>query len=63
MTVRGDVVGEIRAGVVVLLGVASGDTAAEAERLAGKVAKLRIFETRTAASTARSSRSRARRSS
>jgi D-tyrosyl-tRNA(Tyr) deacylase len=28
----------------VLLGVARGDTAAEAERLAGKVANLRIFE-------------------
>jgi D-aminoacyl-tRNA deacylase len=28
----------------VLLGVARGDTAADAERLAGKVANLRIFE-------------------
>ncbi len=28
----------------VLLGVARGDTAADAERLAGKVARLRIFE-------------------
>jgi D-tyrosyl-tRNA(Tyr) deacylase len=28
----------------VLLGVARGDTAADAERLAGKVASLRIFE-------------------
>ena len=36
--------GEIGAGVCVLLGVAGGDTAAEAERLAGKVARLRIFE-------------------
>jgi D-aminoacyl-tRNA deacylase len=36
--------GEIGAGVCVLLGVARGDTAAEAERLAGKVARLRIFE-------------------
>ncbi len=36
--------GEIGAGLVVLLGVADGDTAAEAERLAGKIARLRIFE-------------------
>jgi D-tyrosyl-tRNA(Tyr) deacylase len=35
---------EIEAGLVVLLGVAEGDTAADAERLAGKVARLRIFE-------------------
>ena len=32
------------AGVVVLLGVAAGDTAADAERMAAKVARLRIFE-------------------
>jgi D-tyrosyl-tRNA(Tyr) deacylase len=44
VTVDGEVVGEIPQGVVVLLGVAVGDTAAEAERLAGKVARLRIFE-------------------
>ena len=36
--------GEIGRGLVVLLGVAEGDTEAEAERLAGKVARLRIFE-------------------
>ena len=36
--------GEIGAGLCVLLGVARGDTAADAERLAGKVARLRIFE-------------------
>jgi D-aminoacyl-tRNA deacylase len=36
--------GQIGPGLVVLLGVARGDTAAEAERLAGKVARLRIFE-------------------
>jgi D-aminoacyl-tRNA deacylase len=36
--------GEIGAGLCVLLGVARGDTAAVAERLAGKVARLRIFE-------------------
>ena len=31
-------------GLCVLLGVARGDIAADAERLAGKVARLRIFE-------------------
>jgi D-aminoacyl-tRNA deacylase len=36
--------GEIGAGLLVLLGVAAGDTEAEAERLASKVARLRIFE-------------------
>lgn len=36
--------GEIGAGVCVLLGVARGDTAGDADRLAGKVARLRIFE-------------------
>ena len=36
--------GEIGAGLCVLLGVAHGDAAADAERLAGKVARLRIFQ-------------------
>ena len=36
--------GEIGAGLLVLLGVAEGDTKAEADRLAGKIARLRIFE-------------------
>jgi D-tyrosyl-tRNA(Tyr) deacylase len=36
--------GEIEAGLVVLLGVGEGDTEAEADRLAGKVARLRVFE-------------------
>jgi D-tyrosyl-tRNA(Tyr) deacylase len=36
--------GEIGAGLCVLLGVARGDTAADAERLAGKAARLRIFQ-------------------
>jgi D-tyrosyl-tRNA(Tyr) deacylase len=36
--------GEIGAGLCVLLGVARGDTAVDAERLAAKVANLRIFE-------------------
>ena len=36
--------GEIGAGLCVLLGVARGDGEEEAGRLAGKVARLRIFE-------------------
>jgi D-tyrosyl-tRNA(Tyr) deacylase len=36
--------GEIGPGVLVLLGVADGDKEAGAERLAGKIARLRIFE-------------------
>jgi D-tyrosyl-tRNA(Tyr) deacylase len=42
--VRGEPVGEVGPGVCVLLGVARGDGPAEAQRLAGKVARLRIFE-------------------
>jgi D-aminoacyl-tRNA deacylase len=42
--VGGETVGEIERGLCVLLGVARGDTAAEAARLAGKVARLRVFE-------------------
>jgi D-tyrosyl-tRNA(Tyr) deacylase len=44
VTVDGAVVGAIAQGLVVLLGIARGDTAAEAGRLAGKVAALRVFE-------------------
>ena len=36
--------GTIGPGLVVLVGVAEDDTEAEAERLAGRVARLRIFE-------------------
>jgi D-tyrosyl-tRNA(Tyr) deacylase len=36
--------GEIGPGLCVLLGVAATDGSAEAERLAGKVARLRVFE-------------------
>jgi D-aminoacyl-tRNA deacylase len=42
--VADEVVGEIGPGLCVLLGVARGDEPADAERLAGKVARLRIFE-------------------
>jgi D-aminoacyl-tRNA deacylase len=41
--VDGAVVGEIGLGFCVLLGVARGDTAAETERLAAKIARLRVF--------------------
>ena len=44
VTVDGGTVGEIGAGLCVLVGVAEGDDEAAAERLAGKVARLRIFE-------------------
>ncbi len=41
--VGGEVVAEIGPGLCVLLGVAAGDGEAEALRLAGKVARLRVF--------------------
>src|SRR3954465_4665483 len=44
VTVAGTAVGEIDRGLVVLLGVARGDVAGQADRLAGKVARLRVFE-------------------
>jgi D-aminoacyl-tRNA deacylase len=42
--VEGEVVGEIGPGLCVLLGVAREDDELAAERLAGRVARLRIFE-------------------
>ena len=42
--VDGDVVGEIGAGLCVLFGVAREDGEEDANRLADKIAKLRIFE-------------------
>jgi D-tyrosyl-tRNA(Tyr) deacylase len=42
--VDGEVRGAIGAGVVVLLGVAVEDEVERADRLAGKVARLRVFE-------------------
>jgi D-tyrosyl-tRNA(Tyr) deacylase len=41
--VDGRVVGEIEGGLFVLLGIARGDGAHDAERLAAKIARLRIF--------------------
>jgi D-tyrosyl-tRNA(Tyr) deacylase len=42
--VAGAPTGEIGAGLLVLLGVAEGDGEEDARRLAGKVARLRVFE-------------------
>ncbi len=44
VTVDGEIVGQIGKGLLVLLGVATGDDEAVAEYLADKVAGLRIFE-------------------
>jgi D-aminoacyl-tRNA deacylase len=44
VVVDGQTVGSIGDGLCVLLGVAAGDGEAEADRLAGKIARLRIFE-------------------
>lgn len=42
--VDGEKVGEIGPGMMVLLGVKKGDTGSEAEKIAAKLLKLRIFE-------------------
>jgi D-tyrosyl-tRNA(Tyr) deacylase len=44
VTVDGGTVGAIGAGLLVLLGVAVGDDRDDAERLARKISRLRIFE-------------------
>jgi D-tyrosyl-tRNA(Tyr) deacylase len=44
VTVDGQIVGQINHGLLVLLGVAQGDSPQDAEYLAGKLAELRIFE-------------------
>lgn len=44
VTVAGEICGQIGKGMLVLLGVAQGDTDADARQLAEKVAGLRIFE-------------------
>jgi len=43
VTVDDQTTGEIQHGLMVLLGVAVGDTQAQAELLAAKIAKLRVF--------------------
>ena len=44
VTVEGRETGRIGKGLCVLLGVETGDTEADAQYMAGKIAKLRIFE-------------------
>ena len=44
VTVEGTVTGEIGAGLLVLIGVARGDTPEQARYLAEKVRKLRVFD-------------------
>jgi D-tyrosyl-tRNA(Tyr) deacylase len=44
VNVGGETRGEIERGLLVLLGVARGDTNEDADRLASKIARLRIFE-------------------
>jgi D-aminoacyl-tRNA deacylase len=44
VVVDGEIVGEIGRGLCVLLGISREDGEEEAERLAGRVARLRIFE-------------------
>jgi D-tyrosyl-tRNA(Tyr) deacylase len=41
--VDGEVCGELGLGLLVLLGIAEGDAEEDADRLAGKIARLRIF--------------------
>ncbi len=44
VTVDGEVISKIGAGMLVLLGVEKGDSSENADKLADKLAKLRIFE-------------------
>ncbi len=41
--VNGTIVGEIKSGLLIFLGVSHGDTDADVERLVSKILKLRIF--------------------
>ena len=44
VTVDGEVISKIGAGMLVLLGVEKGDSSENSDKLADKLAKLRIFE-------------------
>jgi D-tyrosyl-tRNA(Tyr) deacylase len=44
VTVAGEIIGEVDGGLLVLLGVAQGDTEADVQWLAEKIVALRIFE-------------------
>ncbi len=43
VTVAGETIGSIDRGIVVLVGVGTDDTEADAKRLAGRLARLRLF--------------------
>ena len=44
VSVDGEVIAQIGPGMLVLLGVAAGDTAEQADRIAAKLSRLRIFD-------------------
>ena len=44
VTVDGEVLGEINEGLLILICAMQGDTEAQADKLAAKIAKLRIFK-------------------
>ncbi|MBW1898069.1 MAG: D-tyrosyl-tRNA(Tyr) deacylase [Deltaproteobacteria bacterium] len=44
VSVEGEIIGSIKTGLLILLGIAKGDQKAEADYLSEKVANLRIFE-------------------
>ncbi len=44
VTVDGEIVGKIGAGLLVFVGVEAGDNPADADFIAGKISRLRIFE-------------------
>ena len=44
VTIEGEVAGRIGRGFVILLGVGQGDAEAQADKLWGKISKMRVFE-------------------
>jgi D-aminoacyl-tRNA deacylase len=44
VSIDGEVIGACAKGLVILIGIAADDSEAESERLAAKIARLRIFE-------------------
>ena len=44
VSVEGEVISEIGPGMLILLGVAAGDSAEQADRIAAKISRLRIFD-------------------
>ncbi len=47
VSVEGQIVGAIQRGLVILIGVRAGDTEAQAQWMAAKIATLRIFDDKT----------------